>query len=240
MSDYNLQVFTPDGKTAINSLYNSYYVYSEGTGVLVREDFQWTVSTKATRAVATILAPATINPYTQPILLLKNNNKSMIGGFSTQYSNGQISSWKVVGDAVGGTFDYAIAVSENGVVSSDNYGIQMFAENGADVIFDSRRTGNLIYKAWGGISSGYTADGTISVSTTFDYFSAPIMYKSVYLYLGTSGGSPAYAIGNVCFKGNGAQTLTYRAYLVGRELYYRNIGNGGTSSAKMLFFSKGT
>lgn len=240
MSDYNLQVFTPDGRTAINSLYNSYYVYSEGTATLVKEEFQWTVSTKATRAVATIQAPPTINPYIQPILLLKNNNKSMIGGFSTQYSNGQITSWKVVGDSVGGQFDYAIAVSENGVVSTDNYGIQMFAQNGVDVIFDSRRVNNLVYKGWGGITTGYTEDGTLSVSTSFDYFSAPIMYKSVYLYLRASGGSFSYAIGNVCFKGDGLQTLTYSAYLVGRELYFQNLGNGGTSAAKMLFFSKGT
>lgn len=236
MSDYNFQVFTPAGGNAISRLYNSYYILSRGSATPAAEAYSGIGGVTKYRPTVTITAPATVNPYLQPLLLLKNNGKTKVGCYQVNMVNGVIVSWKVIGDAYA-PFDYAIAVSENGVVTPDKYGMQILAPDGVNILFDSRRTNNLIYKGWGGITSGFINIGqTATVGADFTYFTAPMVMKNVYEYYGVSGGVYSYFVGTVCMNGNGGRIITFNPVLSSAALYPGNIGDGGSASTKMLFF----
>jgi hypothetical protein len=223
MSNYNFQTFTPDGRNAISSLYNSYYIYSEGTATLGNPN-PYQLGT------ATIYMPPQVMPYQMPLLLLKNNNKAEVGCYKIIMSGNSVSSIQVFGGGNGyTTFDYAIAVAENGIVTSDKYGMQILGPDGANVFFDSRRTNNLIFKGIGGIGAGYFEEGAFGVSATYDYFTAPMCAK----YVWTQGYT-----GVVCFRGTGPTSGYATAYVVvgGSTI----TQTGGSPAASMLFFSKVT
>lgn len=224
MSDYNFQTFTPDGKTAISSLYNSYYILSEGTAVLGSPN-PYGLGT------ATINVPLSVMPYQAPLLLLKNTNKAEVGCYQVNMSGSRVVSWQVMGGGNNATtFDYAIAVAENGVTSTDRYGLQIVDNTGANVLFDSRRTNNLIFKGMGGIGAGYFGEGAFNTgSVTFTYFTAPMFSKVVWVQSGTS----TY-VGIVCCRGTGPTSGYCTAYvLVSTPVAF---GTGGSQAATMLFF----
>jgi hypothetical protein len=228
MSDYNFQTFTPDGRNAISSLYSSYYIYSEGTAALGNPN-PYGLGT------ATIVMPTQVMPYQMPLLLLKNTNKAEVGCYRANLSGSTLVSWQVFG---GGnnctTFDYAIAVSENGVTTSDKYGMQILGPDGANVLFDSRRTNNLIFKGIGGIGAGYFTEGAFNTGTTsYDYFTAPMFSKNVWVWTG----SQSY-VGVVCCRGTSPTTGYATAYVLVSSP--ANLGTGGSPAASMLFFSKAT
>jgi hypothetical protein len=223
MSDYNFQTFTPDGRNAISSLYSSYYIYSEGTAALGNPN-PYGLGT------ATIVMPTQVMPYQMPLLLLKNTNKAEVGCYRANLSGSTLVSWQVFG---GGnnctTFDYAIAVAENGITTPDKYGMQILGPDGANVFFDSRRTNNLIFKGIGGIGAGYFTEGAFYASSPYDYFTAPMCAKNVW----TQG-----YLGVVCFRGTGPTSGYATAYIVVGGSNFTDTG--GSPAASMLFFSKVT
>jgi hypothetical protein len=223
MSDYNFQTFTPDGRNAISSLYNSYYIYSEGTATLSNPN-PYGLST------ATIAMPPQVMPYQMPLLLLKNNNKAAVGCYTVNMSGNSVSSIRVVGGGNNSsTFDYAIAVAENGIVTPDKYGMQILGPDGVNVLFDSRRTNNLIFKGIGEIGAGYFTEGAFYASAPYDYFTAPMCAK----YVWTHG-----YLGVVCFRGTGPTSGYATAYVVvGGSA---TTDTGGSPATSMLFFSKVT
>lgn len=226
MSTYNFQTFTPDGRNAISSLYNSYYIYSEGTATLGSPN-PYGLGT------ATIAVPAQVMPYQMPLLLLKNTNKAEVGGYRANFSGSTLVSWQVMGGGNSSTtFDYAIAVAENGITTADKYGMQILGPDGANVFFDSRRTNNLIFKGIGGIGDGYFTEGAFSTGTTsYDYFTAPMFSKNVWV----RSGSTTY-VGVVCCRGTGPTSGYATAYVLVTSPV--NLGTGGSPAASMLFFSK--
>jgi len=226
MSNYNFQTFTPDGRTAVSSLYNSYYIYSEGTATLGSPN-------PYSLGQATIGMPSQIMPYQMPLLLLKNNNKAEVGCYLANYSSGRITSWTVLGGGNNSTtFDYAIAVAENGIITPDKYGMQILGPDGVNVYFDSRRTNNLIFKGIGGIGAGYFEEGGFNTGTTsYEYFTAPMFSKTVWVWSGIS----SY-VGVVCCRGTGPTSGYATAYILVSTPV--NFGIGGSPAASMLFFSK--
>lgn len=226
MSTYNFQTFTPDGRNAISSLYNSYYIASEGTATLDSPNPYGLGTTN-------IVMPRQLMPFQMPLLLLKNNNKAAVGCYKASFSGGTLISWQVVGGGNGyTTFDYAIAVAENGVVSTDKYGMQILAPDGVNVLFDSRRTNNLIFKGTGGIGAGYFTEGEFSTgATSYDYFTAPMFSKNVWTWTGS-----AEYTGVVCCRGTGPTSGYATAYVLVSSPV--NFGTGGSPAADMLFFSK--
>lgn len=221
MSDFGFQVYTPDGRHAISSLQNSYYIIAEGTAQLINPN---TYNLRT----ATIVMPTQLLPNQVPLLLLKCTNKAEVGCYSVNMSGSTVVSWTVMGsraDVQITEFDYAIAVAENGIVTNDKYGLQI-SDAGGGVLYDSRREKYLVYKGTGGIGAGYFGEGGFNVAAEYEYFTAPMASKTVWVngYLGLT-----------CFRGVTPTSVYAVSYVLVRTGI---IGTGGSPAVNMLFFSK--
>jgi hypothetical protein len=226
MSTFNLQVFTETGENAISSLYNSYYIASEGTATLLPFiGSPWNISK------VTIPVPNYVSLFQVPLLLLKNDNLCEVALYKTNVSNGKIISYEVLGP-LNRSFNYAIAIAENGITTSDKYGLQLLAPDGVNVLFDSRRTNNLIYKGVGGFGAGYFEEATIGVSKPFQYFSAPMHHHGVWAQAG------GYIYSGLIFcKGTGTQSIYAVTYILVGQVP-SSLPSGGGRASSMLFFDK--
>lgn len=239
MSDFGFRLYAQNGAEAINNLYNSYRILYTGVGTFIKEAYQWDNNTTGYRAVCTISAPPTTNPLTQPLLLLKNNpsNSTEVGGFGSTYdSYGNISSWKVIGGPdYGSTFEYAVAVPEDGTIIGD-YGLQILNPS-SQIVFDSRRTKNLQIVSSVDLG-GLIVDGVKDIGVSFEYYTAPITYHYGYFYpFLSSPGLYGYYAGVLAFRTTNLTTITYSSYLAFKGILIWDLGSVSGAKSSVFFFN---